>query len=610
MSNRVDFFQAEQPQLTIPGAVTTVLLEGMLCPWLEVVEIIRSPWPDFSWARLSYNSAAYIGSEAADIENIERIVGMRKTVCIRQVYNALAPGSGADGITIFAGQTECVETKMDGDSQIVEIIAKDFSAELSRITVYGQRMVTVDDSSIFLTGLDTVFNKSGSPNAASKVIEHNGQNYTVFDSDCPSNTWWSFAEAVNYLLCEYLPIGQIHVPSIEQLQALTDNALVRDLDVTGRSLLDALHRCCELVGVNFKFMPRYAATGPAQSIVFYRSGAGRMVELNCQPKGEQLSLSKMNFARFNSKKNFWPVTHKYIGHGDFKIYEATFELVKAWDPALEGNDYDKFSPETNPNFDLFKDVYRKWCLNEAGDYSDAPFSQGQAFDFYKVFDGDSFAQRRRRFYSALTTDSQGKSLGYFLEVSYDDGQQWHQYAYGFNVLTDECGVWLSSDLLDVEMWIAAQNDNLKFRITASVISDERLNCAISDGPTDSAISVIEHVITAATRYKYRKVSGQSIFANVSNGYGADEIDDSVGLYEFVRKKAAVDSLSIETIEVQTPYLAFDYQIGDKVTTAAQSRDLLGCRSDNRSTRWIKRVRMDFRRQYTDLRIARQRSCQL
>ncbi|MHC4069120.1 MAG: hypothetical protein ACYSR8_06010 [Planctomycetota bacterium] len=59
-----------------------------------------------------------------------------------------------------------------------------------------------------------------------------------------------------------------------------------------------------------------------------------------------------------------------------------------------------------------------------------------------------------------------------------------------------------------------------------------------------------------------------------------------------------------------PYLAFDYRIGDRVITSSQSRDLLECRSDNRSVRWIKRVHMDFKNQCTNLKIIRQRTFHL
>ena len=356
-------------------------------------------------------------------------------------------------------------------------------------------------------------------------------------------------------------------------------------------------------------MPLSEPAGPNQAIEFYKPGKGRKVELNCQQTGEQLSISKTNIAALHSRKNFWPVTHTYIGQGDFKVVEASFDLIKAWDSSLENIIYDNFSPSTNPDFYQVKDVYRKWCLNEAGDYSGAPYNQGDAFDFSRIFGSDNFTCRRRRFRPALTRDKQGKSLGYFLEVSFNNGQNWWQYLHAFNILLDECGLWLSSDQLDVDTWVAALKGVLKFRITASVVSDERLTCTVADGPVNSTVPVVEHIITLPRQFKYRKISDKSIFANsTDDGLGtADEVDDTDALYEHIRHRASASSRTIETVDIQTPFLAFDYRVGDIVSTSPESRDLLSCRRDNRSTSRIERVQMDFKNQCTNLRIVRQRS---
>ncbi|HUW18627.1 MAG TPA: hypothetical protein VMW16_04930 [Sedimentisphaerales bacterium] len=612
MSNRIDFFQSAETRLSLPAATVSISVDGVLCPYLELKEIVRAGWPEFGWARLAYNAAAYTGPRLMRSEEIEAELAIGKSVRIEQIYNGCAPGGGAITFAVFAGQVEGIETKLGPDGESVEIVARDFSATQNRVAVYGQRVGNSDGSSLFLAGLGTVFNAEGKGNAKIEPVENNGGVYTVFCAEPLQGKPWSYAEAIRYLLCEYSPSGQLQMPSLAQLFAMTDYQMARELDVTGLNLVDALHQCCERVGLELKFVPRPVPTGPAQAITFYRPGRGRAVELNCQQAGERLSISKTDVARLRSRKSFWPITNKYIGQGDFKVYEATFELVQGWDPAGEDTDYDKFSPSTNADFYKVKDVYRKWCLNEAGDYSGAPYNRGDAFDFSRIFGSGNFVRRRRRFWPTLTTDQQGKSLGYFVEVSFDNGLHWWQYLYAFNNLLDECGLWLSSDQLDVNTWVAALKGGLKFRITASVIGDERLSCAVADGPVNSSIPVVEHIVRLSRRFQYRKVSGQSIFANAcDDALGVpDEADDSGALYEFVRKKAQGASEVIETVDVQTPYLAFDYQVGDKVTSSPESRDLLSFRRDNRSTSLIKRVQMDFSKQRTNLTIVRQRKCQL
>ncbi|MBN2455747.1 MAG: hypothetical protein JXB29_04285 [Sedimentisphaerales bacterium] len=568
MSNRVDFFQADRTQLAYPAATVSILLDGMLCPPLELKEIVRAGWPEFSWARFVYNTAAYPDGQVVAAEEIEKEVGIGKPISVHQYYNGTAPGVSAFSLAIFAGQIEGIDRKYGANGESVEVIAKDFSSSLKRIVVYGQRVGNSVGSGLFLAGVDTIFNEEGQGNAAAEPVQYNGDTYTVFSAEPTGGRLWKCAEVINYLLCEHLPAGQLQVPDIEQLGVFTEDLTLRDFDVMGLNLLESLQQCCERASLRFKFVPRLASTGPSQAIVFYKDDTGRAIELNRQRAGEQVSISRTNVAAVQGSKSFQPVTHKYIGQGDFRVYEATFELIKAWDSSLEDTDYDKFSPSTNSSFYQVKDVYRKWCLNEAGDYTGSPFNQGDAFDFSKVFESSNFAQRRRRFLPALSADKQGKSLGYFLEVSFDDGANWWQYLYAFNNLLEECGIWLSSDRPDVDSWVAALKGVLKFRITASVVSDERLSCAVADGPVDSAAPVVEHIITLPRQFKYRNVSGQSVFANSSDdSIGTpDEIDDTEALYEFIRKRAGLRSNVIESFDVKTAYLAFDCQLGDTVTS--------------------------------------------
>ena len=608
MSDRIDFCQSSVNELAVPAARLSVTVEGVACPQVQVTEVVRAGWPEFSWARLRYNPAACDDPESVPMEQRERMFGMGTRVWIGQEYSAGPAGSGVFCVPVFAGQIEKIESRIDEGGDMFEIVARDAGAVLERITVYGQRLANADGSSAFLTGSDATFNGDGKPNASSEPVTVEGRSYMVFGSTAVQSKYWSYAEVIDYLLSEHLPAGQFDRPSAEQLRALTDNQVVRDLDLTGANLADALGQCCERIGLRYKFVPRPSEAGPAEAIVFYRNGAGREVQLNCQRAGETLSISKTNVAAVHSKKDFWPVTHQYIGQGDFKVFEATFELVEAWDPALEETDYYRFCPSTNPEFYQLRDVYRRWCLNEAGDYSGPPYDQGEAFDLSVVFGAGEHARRPRRFWPALSSDAQGKSLGYFLEVSYDGGINWRQYLYAFDNLLDECGVWLSNDQLDVDTWVAALKGELRFRITASVVSDERVNCVVADGPVGSAVPVVDHLVTLPRQFKYRRVTGQSIFASNADAASGqpDEVDDSAALYAFVRQYAAGSAEPFERADVQTLMVMSHCEPGDRVAIGPDSRDLLGWRTDNRSLCWIERVRMDLEKQCTILRIARRR----
>lgn len=612
MSNRVDLFQPEQNGLALAATSAVVFLNGTVCPELEVVEIVRSGWPDFSSTKLRYNPVGLSDPDVKSIEQIEAQFYPGAEICVSQHYNASPPSAVIGTLTIFVGQIETIESDFSDKGENVQIVAADYSANLKRTIVHGRYIGDVDGSVRFLIGTDPIFNENALPNASGSLMNAGGKSCRLFAADESDCACWSYAEIIDYLLCLYVQQGKLSRPPLELLQSLTDNQQAAELDLTGLTVLASLHQCCERTGTSFGFLPISSSGATTQAIEFYKPGRVRKIELELQPRGQQLHISKTNVAAFSSQKNFWPVTHRYIGLGDVKVFEATFELVKAWDPSGESTDFDAFSPSSNPQFYTVRDVYRKWCLNETGRYSQQPYNRGPAFDFSKIFGTDNFVHRARRFYPALTTDAQNRSLGYFLEVSYDDGEHWWQYLYAFDNLLDECGIWLSSDRLDLNTWIAILKGVLRFRITCSVVSDERLICEIADGPVGAGSPVIDHVIHLPRPFRYRKVTNQSNFyGSTDPSLGEpDEADDSTALYEHVRKWAGSKSEVIETVDLQTPYLALHYSVGDTVTAAPQSRDMLSLKSDGHSTANIEQVRMDFRNQCTNLRIIRRRSRQL
>ncbi|MCD6392263.1 MAG: hypothetical protein J7M40_02010 [Planctomycetes bacterium] len=596
MSNRVDYFAAEETALSAPAGRCVVYVDGMLCPYLEVVEIVRASGPGYGLARLLYNPALWPDGERVAVERIETVAAIGREVSVVALYNRGMGITAIGSVKVFAGRIEDIETQIRGDCESVELIARDYSARLGRIGVYGQRVLHGGGSTMRLDGYETVFNRDSLPNASRTPMQHEGKWRRVFEVDEAKATWWSCAAAVEYLLSEHLVGGQLGAGDVEQLEGVFEGRLLGEVDVSGMTLLDAIEKCCEQTGVRFRFEPCQADGGPAERIVFYRPGVGRRVELNHQQAGEAFSIGRTNICRVEGSRGFYPVTHRYIGMGDWKVYEATFDFIEAWDSSLEGAPQSDYSPSTNPDFDAVRDVYRKWCLNEAGDYAGTPF------DFGSIFERAPFLQRRRTFGKAMSTDSEGESLGYYLEASYNDGVTWQEYVDSFDVLDDECGVWLADDELSEDVWTAIGAGTLKFRITASVACDERLTVAVADGPVNSAVEVIDHVLDLSGRFEFAKVSGKSIFYNSASS----EVDDSEALHGYVRNLCETHEAIIETIDVETPVAGLYYNCGDGVTCSPDSRDVLGVRRDGRSLFWIERVAMDFQKQQTKLRILRRR----
>jgi hypothetical protein len=306
MSNRVDFFQGECKDLVIPAARCEVFVEGGAYPFLEVVEIVQEGWPRFGRALLRYNPAAYEGSKSNSIEQIERIAAMGKRVEICRPYNAGIGEVRIEPVWIFVGRVEHIEMRLGPKEQILEITAKDFSARLDRVTISGRRVATTGGESTFNDGLEAVFNENDLPNASTQQVQHNCTSYTAFAGDGQETKYWSVAEVIIYILSEYLPFGQLQVPLAAFIEVLTGQKVADELDVEGKSVLEAVSDCCERAQIQFIFMPRQAEPGPREQIVFYHPGEGSRVELNLQYAGEQISISRTNVCELESQKQNEP----------------------------------------------------------------------------------------------------------------------------------------------------------------------------------------------------------------------------------------------------------------------------------------------------------------
>ena len=585
-SNRIDCYQCPNNLLAVRAAVAKVYIDGQLCDFLVAQKVTLAADNDFNQAILNFYS------KDDDISSFA-VCGQR--VEIKIAYDSGIGKTIPDEITVFTGFIEQIDTEISSKQQKITVIAKDSSARLRRKTVYGATVAN-QGQGIFISGADTAFNPAGAANASRQQIRQNGRSFMAFAADENDAEVFSCADAIYYLLCSYIPADQLVIPTLEQLNSLTCERSIIDIDVTGLNLIDALRRCCGQAGVRFKFVPNLSQTGPTEAIVFFRPSDCAEVELNCQWQGEKLDILKTTVAEITGQKNLAPITHRYIVQGDYKIYEATFELVKAWDPALEENNYERYSPVTNENFNEVRDVYRKWCLNEAGDYGGSPYNQGTAFDFSKIFENGSYVRKKRRFLPALTSGKDGSSIGYYLEVSYTNGSHWWPYMASFKVLLDQCGVWLSAEQLDMDVWFAILKGVLKFRITASVIADERISFAAADGPVNSTAEVIDKIITLPRRFRYKKVSPESIFANNP----ADQTDDSESLVEFARTMADGGHIETEKMNIKTLLLMPFLSPGSRIVNSQDSRDILNIKYDNRSFSWIKSVDMDFENQQTTI----------
>ncbi len=576
MSNAIDLFQPGCDVSAVGTLSASVYVDGQLCDFLVPISITLAGEPVFSEAVLKMlprrpKTTLHCG---------QRIV-------LKSVYDSGTGKVLPDETDVFAGLIEQIEIGRES-----KVTAKDYSARLKRITVYGQFVNDGNGNKIFIDSADTIFNPGGKGNSARQG--------GLFAAGC-DGIMFSCADAIYYLLKNYILDGELVLPTLEQLKVLTEERSISDIDVTGLNLTAALSRCCRQAGLSFRFEPSMCEQLPAETIVFYKPGQGREIELNMQYDGEQLDISKTNIAEFQRKK-FSSATNRYIVQGDYKIFEATFELVKGWNPALESNDYDRYSPVTNDNFNQVRDVWRKWVLNEAGDYSGEPYNQGSAFDFMKIFEGGKYLRTRRRFLPCLSCGNDGGSFGYYLEMSYTNGSYWWPYMSSFKVLLDQCGIWLSVEQFDSDMWFAILKGMLKVRITASVMADERIAYTVCDGAINSIREVADNVITLPRRFKYQKVSPWSVL----KGNPSNEIDDTMAMAEFANNLCCSSSAVSEDLQIKTMTLNPYFRPGDRIVSSPDCSDVLDVLYDSRNICTIEKVYADYARQQTIITAVKKR----
>jgi hypothetical protein len=606
MTNRIDYYQPELSDLSLPASSVVVYLDGEVTTLLEPVEITRSFWPEFSTAKLHFKPDACDLACAIVTDGIEEMFGFGKLLSIRALYNAGVPDSQMEDYPVFSGHIDCLHTEISGDSYVIEVIAKDSLASLRQIRVFGKRTAKKDGDNVFMPGLDTIFNPNGLPNASTNIIENAGRSYRVFSQSDGEGRLFSQADAIDYLLAEYIPAGLLIIPPKKRLDNLTKGRILADIDVSGLDLVDALHRCFEGTDINFYVEPAWEQNASADTIVFTKNNTGRRIRLSTQRSGEILSLSKTSFVSFACDRQCRAVTNRYIAFGEYKVYESTFDLIKAWDSGLENDIYELFCPSLNPDFLTVKDVYRCWSLNETGWYSIPPYNCGDIYDFSDVFEGEDYLKKPRRFLSCLSCDNKGQSLGYFLEVSCDGGNSWHQYQGSFDVLTNQCGVRLNGDKLEEEIFNAAISNLLRVRITASVVSDQRLIVSCADGSLESTCPVNEHILKLPGRYSYNKVCSESVFSATDAGI-AGNIDDTQRLYSALRDMAGVRRQAVDAINIRTPFLEYGYQVGDIIEASPDGSDILNLRYEAAVGTSIEKVQMDFKRQCTHIKIARMKN---
>lgn len=529
---------------SVRAAAILVELDGQEAPWLEVMEINRRRGPKLNRAGLRLLPHVS-GGEQGRLESMAKLIQPGRRIRISMVCQTESVADNLMTWPLFAGVIVEGDGRLSGTNETIEIIATDELVLQNNTPIDGIRVRKGDDEAVYVRSDEAVFNKDGRGNRTKEKVTVDGLNYWAFEPDSETACEWTIAAAVRYIVREHLGGDSISEAGIACLEG--QGQIVRDVDVWGLGPLTAIERLCDKAGLQFCVECVPGEDGEIEQVLqFYRQGQGRKIYLHHQRAGEKLDMTRTNLisSRINVKKA--GTTIRVIGQGAVKRFESTFELAEGWDQSLEINNYELYSPTTNEEFAKYQDVFRKWVLNEAGDYEGEPFNQGQAYNLSGLFGTENYAQKRRRFRPGLSRTMAGEpfgllsgAIGYYLEISYNGGDTWQPYGGAFNVLTEECGIYLSGNQFEADVWVAICKDKLRFRITCAIDADEPLEVIVRDGPIDCVRLVRTEVLDLDNEYKYQQVSSSSIFASGGFETGqADVVDDSERLRGYLREQLA------------------------------------------------------------------------
>ncbi|MBN2583388.1 MAG: hypothetical protein JXL80_09985 [Planctomycetes bacterium] len=563
MSNKAVFFASESRVPVVSEPVFRIMVDGH---WRAALRPVRYEQRVGDVPRLVLEldvGRALDESERWLPESVLWAAGPEQLVTVDLMRGTTLGWRGGGTVRLFEGYVDGPEFGYDARAERTSLVAVDRSHSLLASRVGGQYVNIEDEDATCLSGLDLVFNPDGRPNMSSEddtpADERPRRLFVAPDSETAET--WSAAEAANYLLAFYGAADWLDLPTRGELSDLLGDEPIENVRLEGRSLLEALEILGRRRGLRVTVaLSQDASEQLTRTLVFVGRGLGRRVSLYHQMPEETYDRQRTFLERLDARIAWSESLARIELVGDVEVFESTFELLPGWDPAMEDEDPTAYRRSSNASFNGVTDVFRKWVLNEAGDYNDEPYELDGPYDFSGMFGTTAYLPRRRRLLPSISTDALGQSRGVHVELSYDDGETWLRYEGPVRVLRDECGIYLAGDGLAPALYRAAKTDQLRCRVTAAVESDSRLQVvAERDGLQD------EHRgrrrwVDVSSDYHRRVVCSSSIFA----GGSSRAVDDTEALQALADELFEADRYAPVSAKVTLPTFSTSYRVGDAV----------------------------------------------
>jgi hypothetical protein len=547
--------------LRLPSPQTEIRIGGQVMPRarLDSLETTLGGAPR---ATVSIGLGCGIGdAQSLRLEDLLPQIQAGSDVSATWLGGGTLPGEDLPPV-LFEGRIVRVEMHLDAEGETLRFEAEDSAADLLRRRVGGQRIMTAAGQAQRVDGLRLAFNPDGRPNASKDpYAPEGGVAYTIF---APAGEVeaeaWTLDKAVAYLLSEFAAGDAIRLPSPEEIADAVPATVLRHVSLEGQTLGQALEALLELANARPLITVEPGAMGVTRRLDLWRLDRAPAAWVKLQPVGSDFDAQATTFESLTATMHFDSSPRHYVARGDRKLYESTFNLVAGWDDYAATYDPDDFCPRTNPNFASVRDVFRKWVLNESGQYTENPFDRGPAADLSALFEGQPYVRRRRHFLPCLSRDAQGRSRGVYVELSLDGGATWEPMTLAARILKDECGLYLPEDLLPARYLEAAMRRQVRVRVTATIESDA---CLTSERAEDGTAGLPGRTrwLQVPAAYRYRRVASGSRFHGDS---GADEADDTARLQALVDAAYEADRRSLVPARIAVPWLTLGHPVGSRM----------------------------------------------
>jgi len=619
-------------------------------PHVRCLSVRRGEGPDPGSAVFRYDLSISDGSAPA---SIEEALGTQYSGpgIVEPGDNLFVVATSPTGYSepIFDGFALAFEGGLGPGSEEVRIEAEGVAKRLWDNPLSGSVMRSAaapySATSNVATDVPGHFNRDGLPNRTPDGTEaslpgYDDYKYHVFFDQAAARTddvrsLWSLADAVAYLLYVHNDEEWVLNPTPAEIAALSAVGdpvdpidptptvvplAVPDYPFEGKDLPGTCFDLVREYGFAMRFDVAADAGGiPETTLAFFNHQAGEVKDVYLPPRGSAFDPYSCNLQAGTLRRSLSEVANRWEVLGRMERYEVSVVLA----PGFPSQSSDG-SAANLKNFDrsgaafdaTYRDAYRAWVFNEAGDGYYAAGSTTKlltipSLDDVLDRDGETPYVDRRRVPLAdliavgpdlrplkarldISTDYAGDSPGLW-----DGTGTWQEVTTStWQLLRDRLGIWVSEE--NPNRWhigessvsghpyrggvvraveaIAGSEATIpafKLRLTCVIEGDRRLR-AVADRRGRSPLSTaIARQIDARDRYFYDVQAAKSLH-NPGDDPAVVTDDADKAQAEAEARRAAAE-LGVLDGTLAIPYITTQYRIGDRIRSVAGRG--LGLRTD-------------------------------